>query len=61
MSNVYGRYSRISLGAIDIFINSNQVDLGRYLSFVGSIHGLCWQLQLSCFTRNVDKLELLWD
>lgn len=61
MTNTYRRYSGISLGAIDIFINNNQVDLGRYFSFACSIHGLCWQLRLLRFTTNVDKLELVWD
>lgn len=40
MSKAYRRYFGISLGAIDIFIDNNQVDLGRYFSFVGSVHGL---------------------
>lgn len=59
MSNTYIRYSGASLGAIDIFINSNQVGLQRYFSFVGSIHGLRCQLRCLSFTTNMDKLEFV--
>lgn len=41
MSHAYRRHCEISFGAIYIFIYSNQVSFGRYLSFVGSIHALC--------------------